>query len=267
MRRRAVVADKFYDGDPAGLETQVRAYVEDDRPTERVKCVLSPHAGLIYSGSVAGAVFSAIEMPDTAVLIGPNHTGNGANISIMYEGNWEIPTATMDIDGALAKRIMKHAPMVESDESAHMYEHSLEVQLPFLAHFSRGVKIVPITIMSATLPELRALGDGLAESIEGIGYRVLTVASSDMSHYVPDETAKKKDKLAIDRMLAMDPDGLYKVVRRESITMCGYMPAVVMLQCAIRLGATEARLVKYTTSAEVSGDYDHVVGYAGMIFK
>jgi hypothetical protein len=146
-----------------------------------------------------------------------------------------------------------------------MAEHSLEVQLPFITAVAPAAKIVPLTIMTSTIDECRELGVALARAITDVSYPVVILASSDMSHYVPDETARRKDRLAIDRILALDPEGLWSTVRREEITMCGYLPTAIMLFAARELGAREAALVKYATSAERSGDYDYVVGYAGVI--
>ncbi|GAB4411713.1 MAG: AmmeMemoRadiSam system protein B [Thermodesulfovibrionales bacterium] len=265
MRRKAAVAGQFYHATPAKLSNQVQQYVADNLPKEHAIGILSPHAGLVYSGSVAGAVYSRIAMPETFILIGPNHTGLGARMALMPHGEWEIPTGVFPVDEKLSRRILSNTPLVSSDTQAHLFEHSLEVQLPFIAHFSKESKIIPLTIMSATLDECRSIGEGIAKSIKEAEYPVVIVASSDMSHYVPDDTARKKDRMAIDRILALDPDGLYNTVVKEQISMCGYLPATTMLFAAKSLGAREARLVKYATSAEVSGDYDYVVGYAGVI--
>jgi AmmeMemoRadiSam system protein B len=146
-----------------------------------------------------------------------------------------------------------------------MFEHSLEVQLPFIAHFAKESRIVPLTIMSATIEECRQLGEGIAAAVKAVDYPVVIVASSDMSHYVSEAAAKKKDKMAIDRVLALDPEGLFDTVRSMQISMCGFLPVTAMLFAAKSLGAREAKLVRYATSGEVSGDYDHVVGYAGII--
>ncbi len=268
VRRKAAVAGQFYHATPERLTYQVQQLSGRYVPKEKAVGILSPHAGLIYSGSVAGEVYSRIVMPETFVLIGPNHTGLGPRISIMVNGEWEIPTATFQIDAALAHKILLNtSPLSSDDTQAHIFEHSLEVQLPFIAHFAKRSKIVPITIMSADLDDCRQLGEGIAKSIKDTAYPVLIVASSDMSHYVSDDTARKFDRLAIDRMISIDPEGLYHTVKKERISMCGYLPAAVMLFAACSLGSAKATLVKYTTSAEVSGDYDHVVGYAGIIIS
>jgi AmmeMemoRadiSam system protein B len=265
MKRRAVVAGQFYDADPARLAKDVEGLTEADRETVEARGIVAPHAGLMFSGQVAGAVYSRITFPETFVLMGPNHTGMGTKVSMMGGGEWEIPTGEVQVDSALAASIAEHAPLVTRDTEAHLYEHSLEVQLPFIHHFSRSVRIVPITVLSATLPELLSIGEGVAEAVAECGYPVVVVASSDMSHFIPDEAAREKDRAAIDRVLALDPEGLFRVVRAEGISMCGYMPVVIMLAAVRAMGAKRAELVKYMTSAEVSGDYGSVVGYAGVI--
>lgn len=265
MRRNAVVAGQFYHGSSAKLTHQVQQYVSNNLPRENAIGILSPHAGLIYSGAVAGEVYSRITMPETFLLIGPNHTGLGPMVSLMASGEWEIPTGVFTIDEGLARKILHNAPLASDDTQAHMFEHSLEVQLPFIGYFSKNARIVPLTVLSASLDECRLLGEGIAQSIKRTDYRVVIVASSDMSHYIPDDAARKRDKMAINRIVSLDPEGLLDTVRKEQITMCGYLPAAIMLFAAKSLGAAKAHLIRYATSGEVSGDYEHVVGYAGII--
>ncbi|NWF76945.1 MAG: AmmeMemoRadiSam system protein B [Nitrospirae bacterium] len=267
MKRLPAVAGQFYYGTPSKLKQQVENYIDKNTKKEKVIGVVSPHAGLIYSGHVAGAVYSSIDFPETLVLIGPNHTGIGPRISMMAKGEWEIPTGTFSIDEKISHRISINTPIVEKDIQAHMFEHSLEVQLPFIGFFSQDVKIVPILILSALLEECKILGEGIAKAVTEANYSVVVVASSDMSHYVPDKVARNKDEKAIQKILSLDPEGLYETVLKERISMCGYLPVVSMIFAAKALGARSARLIKYATSAEISGDYDHVVGYAGIVLR
>lgn len=267
MKRSPAVAGQFYYGNAAKLTEQVGQYIDRNAKKEKVIGMVSPHAGLMYSGSVAGAVYSSIDFPETFVLIGPNHTGLGAQISLMESGEWEIPMGSFQIDEKISYKISMNTPILTKDTKAHMFEHSLEVQLPFIAYFSKKAKIVPITILSASVDECRMLGEGIAKAVKDAGYHAVIVASSDMSHYVTDTVARQKDKKAIDKILSLDPEGLYETVVKERISMCGYLPATAMLFAAKALGAQSARLIKYTTSAEVSGDYDHVVGYAGIVLR
>lgn len=267
MRRTPAVAGQFYQGTDVRLMQQVEQYIDRGCVKEEVIGIMVPHAGLMYSGMIAGALYSSIKFPKTFIMLGPNHTGLGPGISLMEEGEWEIPTGTFGIDKKLAVKIARAAPKVTRDSQAHAFEHSLEVQLPFLAYFSREVKIVPIAILSASLEDCLELAGGIAQAVRGVDYPVVILASSDMSHYVPDKVARQKDRNAIDKMLLIDPEGLYETVRRERISMCGVLPATVMLAAARLLGAGSARLVRYATSGEVSGDYEGVVGYAGIVVR
>lgn len=267
MKRSPAVAGQFYHGTSAKLSEQVGQYIQQGVKKEKAIGIVSPHAGLMYSGSVAGAVYSAIDFPETFILIGPNHTGLGSKISIMESGEWEIPTGLFKIDEKLSYRIAMNVSVVSRDSKAHMFEHSLEVQLPFIAYFSQKVKIVPIVILSATLEECRMLGEGIAKTVKEAAYPVVVAASSDMSHYVPDSIARHKDGKAIERILSLDAEGLYNTVITERISMCGYLPVTALLYAVKALGAQSARLIKYATSGEVSGDYDHVVGYAGVVLR
>lgn len=265
--RRPAVSGQFYYGTGPRLRGQVEQYAVKEAVKEKVIGIVSPHAGLMYSGPVAGAVYSSVEFPQTFVLLGPNHTGLGASVSLMSSGRWEIPTGTLSIDEDLSRNFMGKSPLVTEDIQAHVFEHSLEVQLPFITYFSDSARIVPITVLKASLKECEEIGKGLAGAIKEAGYDVVMVASSDMSHYVSDAEARKLDGLAIKEILALNPEGLYNTVLRQGISMCGFIPVTIMLFAAKALAATETRLVKYATSGEVSGDYDHVVGYAGILIK
>ena len=264
MKRQPAVAGRCYDASPERLSRQVEEFSTSTEKTKAIG-IMAPHAGLVFSGQVAGMVYSGIVPPSSFVLLGPNHTGMGARLAIMEAGQWEIPTGSVGIDSPLAKKIMENAPELSPDAEAHMMEHSLEVQLPFIVHNAPGAKIVPIAIMGAPLELLMGLGKAIAKVIQGTEYPVVISASSDMSHFLPDKEARKKDQMAIDRVLALDPEGLYNIVRSEDISMCGVLPTVVMLTAALALGASEARLIHYATSGEVSGDMDSVVGYAGVV--
>ena len=267
MIRKPAVAGQFYESSHSRLTRQVNNFLEADAEKESAIGIVSPHAGLMYSGRVAGAVYSRIKMPRTFILIGPNHTGLGQPVSLMSSGVWHMPTGELKIDGDIAAELKKASDFISEDSLAHQMEHSLEVQLPFILHYSSDVSIVPLTMMPVPLDVCRAVGEAIADAIKKSAYAVTIIASSDMSHYVSDTVARKKDRKAIDRVIAMDPAGLYNTVRDEDISMCGVVPVTTMLFAARKLGASEAALVKYMTSGEVSGDYDYVVGYAGVIVK
>jgi AmmeMemoRadiSam system protein B len=265
MRRKPAVAGQFYSSDPSVLAHEVTGYCEEAHARKRAKAIVSPHAGLMYSGAVAGAVFSRIEPPESFVILSPNHTGLGRPVSLMTRGSWEVPTGHLEIDVDLADRLRKGCSLVDDDSLAHEMEHSIEVQLPFVIHLSPSSKIVPVTMMTDSIDTCRIVGEALAEVVSNTGYSVTIVASSDMTHFEADSVARLRDRKAIEMVLSLDPEGLYRTVRQEGISMCGYIPVTTMLFAVLRLGASEAELVKYMTSGDVSGDYDRVVGYAGII--
>ncbi|MFQ5441932.1 MAG: AmmeMemoRadiSam system protein B [Thermodesulfobacteriota bacterium] len=266
MSRKACVAGQFYPGDAEELQAALRGFLPES-VRQRATAVICPHAGYIYSGAVAGAVYSAVEIPDNVILIGPNHTGLGRRASVMTAGAWEIPTGVVEINEELAGLVVGCTDLFSSDVSAHLGEHSLEVQLPFLYYLNRDVKIVPITIMQADYGECVEMGSALSKVISSYNKEVLLVVSSDMNHFEPDDLTRQKDALAIERVKDLDAGGLLGVTASNDITMCGVLPAAVAIEAAGRLGAEKALLVKYATSAETSGDYGHVVGYAGFIIK
>lgn len=265
MLRTPAVAGTFYDGTSAGLSRQVEQYIVPGLPHLNAVGIMVPHAGLIYSGAVAGQVYSSITMPKTFIMLGPNHTGLGPAVSIMDEGSWEVPTGSLSIDRKLASRVLQNTALVVRDSQAHAYEHSLEVQIPFICSYSREVAIVPLAIMSASYDNCRDLAEAIAKAVQAADYPVTILASSDMSHYLSDKVARQKDRKAIEKILALDPRGLYDTVMHERISMCGVLPATIMLIAAQMLGAKNARLINYMTSGDVSGDYDRVVGYAGIV--
>ncbi len=264
--RAAAVAGQFYPSTPGALSAQLDSFLPSQKK-EKAIAALCPHAGYIYSGGVAGSVYSRLEMPRKIVLLGPNHTGIGPQFSLMAEGAWRVPNGLLPVDAELAGRILEEVPFFTVDETAHEYEHSLEVQLPFIAHLRPDASIVPVTMMPGLIEYLEKAGHGLARAISSQKEDVLMVVSSDMSHYVPDSTAREKDRLAIDRVLGLDPEGLFETINENRISMCGYIPAILMLYAAKMLGAEGGRLVSYDTSASASGDKDQVVGYAGIIIK
>ena len=267
MKRKPAVAGQFYPASSQDLSRQVEGFITPDAEKEDAIGIVSPHAGLIYSGEVAGEVYSRIRIPHTIILIGPNHTGIGRPVSIMSSGSWQMPTGELNIDEKIAGRLKEKTGLVEEDPTAHTMEHSIEVQLPFILHFSQDVMIVPIMLMHDSLDICRQVGEAIADVIKESNYPILIAASSDMSHYETDATARRKDNMAIEKVLDMDPESLYATVINENISMCGTIPVATMLYAARKLGAKESRLVKYMTSGETSGDYGHVVGYAGMIIN
>ena len=265
--RPPAVAGRFYPDRPEALKAEVARHIPDGPPREKALGVVAPHAGFMYSGDVAGAVYSRIEIPESVILVGPNHTGLGPPVSVMARGVWSTPLGEVSVDEPLARAVLAALPEAREDEDAHRREHCLETQLPFLQYFKKDFKIVPMVLKRRSYEQCRAIGQALAQAIRETGREALIVASSDMTHYEPHHSARRKDQRAIDRLVALDAAGLDEVVNRDRITMCGVNPATAMLCAARELGAREARLVRYMTSGEVSGDMDAVVGYAGVIVR
>ena len=271
--RTPAVAGRFYPGRAEELLRDVRIYTalrEADR-SAAIGCV-APHAGYIYSGAVAGAVYSRVEIPRHCVILCPNHTGKGLPLAVMAKTNWQTPLGEVAADSSLAAALLGRFPALQEDSAAHRSEHAIEVQLPFLQTLQPQLQIVPIAVGTSHFEVLRGLGEALAETIADQeenhkAEKVLIIASSDMNHYESDAITRVKDHKAIERVLAMDARGLWEVVMSEDISMCGFGPTVVMLTAAKLLGASSATLVKYTTSGEVSGDFEAVVGYAGIIVQ
>ncbi|MBI3990286.1 MAG: AmmeMemoRadiSam system protein B [candidate division NC10 bacterium] len=267
MIRRAAVAGYFYEGSKERLRSQVEDLIDREAAKGRVIGVVAPHAGYLYSGKVAGALYSRIEFPETFVILGPNHTGLGAGAAIMSYGSWETPLGEVKIDEDLAQAIMGHSQTLEEDHLGHLKEHSIEVQLPFLQYFGHPFQFVPICLFSHESAVCQDVGRAVAAAIKESGKSVVVVASTDMSHYTPHETAKEKDMMAVEAILALDPDRLYQTVRRERISMCGFHPTTAALVTVRELGATQAELVRYMTSGDTTKDYRSVVGYAGLVIK
>jgi len=273
MQRPAVrppaVAGRFYPGRAEALTRDLEKYLAP--PAEgadifghALGCVV-PHAGYMYSGAVAGAVFRRLPAKPSYVILCPNHTGRGSPLAMMSTGRWLTPLGEVVIDSSLAKAIRQGCHLVNEDAAAHADEHAGEVQLPFLQRTAKDFTFVPIAIGVGGYASLEALGRGLAEAARQTSKSFLVVASSDMNHYEPDSITRVKDRKAIDKILALDPQGLYDVIRKEDISMCGYGPTIAMLTFAKEMGASQAELVKYATSAETSGDRSAVVGYAGIV--
>lgn len=265
MVRRPAVAGYFYPQDAGALRAMIKDMVDPRAKREKALAVISPHAGFVYSGPVAGAVFSSVEIPGLVVILGPSHRGIRDLFGIMSEGVWRTPLGEVPVDAELARAIRAKSPLVCEDPGGHALEHSLEVQLPFLQYLKKDFSIVPICVSAAAdFADLEGLGGALAEAVRESGRTAMLVSSTDMSHYISREDAKRLDFLAIGRMLALDARGLFDVVRDNDISMCGFQPTTAVILAARKLGAAKAELVRYQTSGDASGDYAQVVGYAGL---
>jgi hypothetical protein len=267
--RQPAVAGRFYPAHGQRLRAEVESYVTpplDALPEPMIRALgcLVPHAGYMYSGHVAGAVYRRLELPQRVIILCPNHTGMGEPLAIMSRGAWRTPLGDACIAEDLATELMQRMPLLSEDEEAHRSEHALEVQLPFLQVLDPDFQFVPIAVGTSNFEVLSALGVAIGNVVAKQSGRVLIIASSDMNHYENDAVTRVKDQRAIDQLLALSPQGLYDVVRDGEISMCGYGPAVIMLTAAMKLGAQQAELIRYATSGDVSGDKNMVVGYAGI---
>lgn len=275
--RQPVVAGQFYPGDARVLRAQVASLLvpasdyektpvsESAKSTPHTMLAMVPHAGYVYSGAVAGKTLGSANLARTVILLGPNHTGRGDAVAVWPGGEWQTPLGSVPVDADLAACLVKSDPVFSIDTLAHLYEHSIEVVLPFLQVARPDVRIVAIAIASYEPEVLARCGAALARCIKASPEPVTMVVSSDMSHYVTHEKARQDDLLALAMIESVDPEGLYKTVRENGITMCGVFPMTVGLVACNLLGATRAALVQYATSGEVSGDMENVVGYAGAI--
>ena len=267
MLRLPAVAGTFYPDNPVELTKQIHTFVDSASAQEKISCraCLVPHAGYSYSGHVAGAVYGRLALPPRIIILGVRHFPRGANVAMLSEGAWRTPLGDVAIDSDLAGKISRVCPLLREDFIAHEREHSLEVQLPFLQVLQPGLSFVPIALGAVQFDELVCIGESLGR-ILATEQNILLLTTSDFNHYEDDVTTRRKDHLAIEQILKLNPRSLFDVCRTEKISMCGLGPAVAMLTALNIIGSNRPELVKYATSADVSGDSNSVVGYAGMIF-
>ena len=266
VKRKPAVAGRFYKENPSELTQELGELVEH-LPSEEKKKILgavSPHAGYMYSGSVAGELYSRIEIPRRIIILSPNHTGYGARISMFPDGYWETPLGDVEVDSELCSLIHPKYKLIEREPYAHIFEHAIEVQLPFFQYLRGDFKIVPVTLMHLSFEECENMATVISACIKEIGENVLILASSDLNHYEEQIVTEKKDMMAIGKITSLDPIGLLDVTSKHNISMCGVIPTTVMLLACLELGAHNAELLKHATSGDVSGDYSRVVGYAAI---
>ncbi|MCX7845018.1 MAG: AmmeMemoRadiSam system protein B [Dictyoglomaceae bacterium] len=263
MKRLPQVAGYFYPRYKEELIKYLEKFIERVKNPIKAKGCISPHAGYIYSGSTAGKVYSCIDIPNKAIILGPNHHGLGYPSAIYSKGSWLTPLGESKIDEELAEKILKNSKFLKEDSSAHAMEHSLEVQLPFLQYLNPEIKIVPITISDYSWKNFEDLAYAISNCIDE---EVLIIASSDFSHYEPQEVVKEKDYYAIEAILNIDPKEFYERVKKRKISICGVGPIIILLLILNSLGIKNSKLVDYKTSGDITQEYDAVVGYAGIIF-
>jgi AmmeMemoRadiSam system protein B len=278
--RRPVVADQFYEGDAEALKLQINScFLSNLGPGKlpevnmhfhprRIVGLVCPHAGYLYSGPIAASGYFELArdgLPDTVVLLGPNHTGYGSGLSLMRKGTWQTPLGDVEVDTALADAVLSETSIVDVDEAAHRFEHSIEVQLPFLQYlYGDKFKIVPICFLMQDYDSAVEVGRALTEALDA--KNAVVIASSDMTHYEPAKVAEKKDRAALDAVVALDSRRFYETIENQNITACGYAPITALITYVQGVNA-KAELLSYHNSGDTSGDYSSVVGYASVVFK
>jgi len=264
--RKPVVSGYFYPGEEKILREDLKRYIEHEEKKLSPKAIICPHAGYVYSGKTAGKVYSKIIPPDVVIIIGPNHHGYGEPYAIDDSDEWETPLGKVEIDKEIKEKLLEKSRYLHADSIAHKQEHSIEVQIPFLQFINPVITIVPVLIsgMHDANPWYE-IGYTIALTIDQIKKNVLVIASSDFTHYEPAESAEKKDRLAIEKIVNLDADGFLDTVSEHDISICGFAPIVSAITSAKTLGSNKGMLVEYTNSGKVSGDFEQVVGYAGII--
>jgi AmmeMemoRadiSam system protein B len=272
MIRRAAVAGQFYPAQARQMEEMLREFMPAAAARREAIAVVVPHAGWVYSGHTAGKVYSEVTVPDRVILIGPNHRGTGSDYALWDSGRWEMPLGSVPVAEALAAELLDRCELLVSDSRAHEWEHSLEVQVPMLARANPQVQIVPL-LVGGGWPEcggrhrLREIGHSIAAVIRDFGRPVLIVASSDLNHYEDQETSRVKDRLVLEALTRLDAEALMDRVRDVDVSMCGVGPAYIATVAARQLGATRGEVLEYRTSGDVSGDFNRVVGYGGVVME
>ncbi len=277
--RPPAFAGSWYAGTPDRLRSQIEECfthrlgpgslpsVVKDGPRSVVGLVC-PHAGYIYSGPVAAHGYYQLAKdgkPDVIVIFSPNHTGRGSALALMKEGVWRTPLGDVEIDKETADKILQGSQIIDVNEAAHSYEHSIELQLPFLQYlYGSEFKFVPITFMMQDLESSREVGKATARAL--LGKNALVIASTDMSHYEPQARAEKKDRMALEAAIKLDEEQYYSIIESHAVSSCGYGPTIATITASKELGAKKAKLLCYRTSGDVTGDYSGVVGYASIAF-
>ncbi|RLC69039.1 MAG: hypothetical protein DRH97_01170 [Chloroflexi bacterium] len=273
--RKPAVSGMFYAGTARELEEQIEwCYKHELGPgavprvnsggLREIVAIVVPHAGYYYSGPVAAHAYNELAddgVPDTAVILGPNHTGYGYPVSVWVGAVWNTPFGEVEINEALARRLL--GEVIEADETAHIHEHSIEVQLPWLQHLYESVRIVPIAMLAQDIETARAVGKAISRSDDNL----IVIASSDFTHYEPHNIAMEKDGSVIEAIVNLDEEELYERCERLNCTMCGYGPVASAIVAAKEMEAKRVSLLKYATSGDTSGDFSQVVGYGSIVIR
>ncbi len=265
MNRKPAAADRFYPGSQSALKQMIAGLTPvSTGQKENALALISPHAGYIYSGSLACRTISSALIPERVMILGPNHHGIGDRVAIST-ADWQMPQGLVPIDREFTRALVNSSALISADEKPHLHEHSLEVQVPFLQTFQENLRIIPLAVSHISYADCQAVAEAITAAMKQTGTQPLLLASTDMSHYESRKSATRKDKQALDHIIDLDPSGLYQTIVENKISMCGFIPVTITLLAAKQLGARTARLIGYTDSGETSGDLNQVVGYAGFV--
>lgn len=267
MYREAVVKGEFYPADIKDVVRLINTFKQKEPAPVSARAIILPHAGYMYSGKVAVTTVNKVLSKKKVIILGNNHSGAGSDFGLWPEGGWEVPGGTIEVDEELALSILSCGDTIKKDYLAHKGEHSIEVELPILRYFFSEFKFVPVACKVSHIDSYRRAAAQIYDAIKKVKEDILLVASSDMTHYESDAAVRRKDRIAIDSIIEMDEEALIKNAARYNISMCGIAPVAVLLACVRKLGAQKAQVALYETSGDSSGDYDAVVGYAGIIIK
>ena len=279
MIRKPAVAGLFYELDPDSLRKQIEwCFKHSLGPgsipvmgnKRDIKGVIAPHAGYIYSGPVAAHTYHEIAedgFPETFIILCPNHTGMGSGVSTMNEGSWETPLGLVNIDSEFADLMIKNARIIDSNPDAHIKEHSAEVQLPFLQYFQTDFQFVPVTMWMQDIETSTEIGNSIQKTASELGRDVVVIASTDFTHYQPQNIARTQDMQVIDAIKAMDEKLMINRVAQLNVSMCGYGPVAATMVATKNMGAKKCEILKYATSGDTTGDKSSVVAYASAVFR
>jgi len=278
--RRPIVAGQFYEGDAEALKSQIEnCFLHkfgprqlpkvDGAGSRKIVGLVCPHAGYIYSGPVAAKAYYELASdgrPDTIVILGPNHTGHGSGLAIVNEGSWRTPLGNVEIDFETANRIIEETGIIDVDNTAHRFEHSIEVQLPFLQYiYGNEFKFVPIAFLMQDLQSAVEIGKGLTRVLSE--KNAVVISSSDFTHYEPQASVNKKDFAVLKAIENLDVKELYSIIEKQDVSACGYGPIATLMTLSKALGVKNAVVLSHITSGDIIEEFSSVVGYSAVVFR
>jgi len=266
MLREAVIKGSFYPKTKEEITKQLKTFFSKAKTSKKTNYFIAPHAGTIYSGQTAAYSYSLMQKPETVVILSPNHTGYGEEISVYPEGKWQTPLGETEVDKKAVNKIIELFPKTRKDEMAHLQEHSIEIQLIFLQYLFKDFKIVPITLMTENSSDLEKLAETLIETEKQLGKKFTIIASSDFTHFLPAEKAKEKDFKAIEFIKKINVKGFHELIQKERLSICGHSPIEVLMQYCKKEEIKKVELINYSNSGETTRDYSSVVAYASIGF-